>query len=53
MPYASSYFPVLDTGTPTGEPAAPAPLPVGEPIVIPGRTVWLLRADRTAIPTPS
>ena len=29
MPYASGYTPVLDTAPPTGEPAAPAPLPVG------------------------
>jgi glycogen operon protein len=51
MPYASGYFPVLDTSTATGEPAAPAPLPVGEPIAIPGRTVRLLSADRSpAVP---
>jgi glycogen operon protein len=46
MPFGRSYFPVLDTSSPTGEPVGAAALPVGEPIVIPGRTVWLLRADR-------
>ena len=45
-PYSQTYTPVLDTATPTGEPVDPTPLPVGAPIVIPGRTVWLLRADR-------
>ena len=49
MPYGSSYFPVLDTDTPTGEPLHPKPLPVGETLTIPGRTVWLLRADRSHV----
>ena len=44
--YAGGYFPVLDTSTPTGEPANPTTLSVDESVVIPGRTVWLLRADR-------
>ena len=46
-PYGSRYFPVLDTDTPTGEPADPRRCRSAYPIVIPGRTVWLLRADRT------
>ncbi|MGS0688535.1 glycogen debranching protein GlgX [Nakamurella sp. GG22] len=46
-PWGNRYFPVLDTDSPTGAPADPAALPVEVPIVIPGRTVWLLRADRT------
>ena len=46
-PWGDRYFPVLDTDSATGEPADPAPLPVEVPIVIPGRTVWLLRADRS------
>jgi len=37
---------VLDTSTPTGEPAYPTALAVDASVVIPGRTVWLLRADR-------
>ena len=49
MPYGSSYFPVLDTDTATGEPLQPKPLPVGETLTIPGRTVWLLRADRSHV----
>jgi glycogen operon protein len=47
-PYSRSYAPVLDTDSPTGAPRSPGPLPAGEPVVIPGRTVWLLRADRSA-----
>jgi isoamylase len=47
MPYGSSYFPVLDTDSPTGEPLAPVPLLAGAQVSVPGRTVWLLRADRT------
>ncbi len=46
-PYGNRYFPVLDTDSRTGAPADPAALPVEVPVVIPGRTVWLLRADRT------
>jgi glycogen operon protein len=46
LPYSASYFPVLDTSTPTGEPALPATVPIGQPLEMPGRTVWLLRAER-------
>ncbi|TKV62086.1 glycogen debranching protein GlgX [Nakamurella flava] len=42
-PWASGYELVLDTDTPTGAPGGPAPEP-GRPVVIPGRTTWLLRA---------
>ncbi len=48
-PYGTRYFPVLDTGTATGEPADPAPLPGGQSAAVPGRTVWLLRADRSPL----
>ncbi len=51
-PYGTAYCPVLDTGTGTGEPANAEPLPGGHRIVIPGRTVWLLRADRTPVAEP-
>ncbi|MET0966764.1 MAG: glycogen debranching enzyme GlgX, partial [Nakamurella sp.] len=46
LPYSRSYFPVLDTGSPTGEPTAAAALSAGQPVEMPGRTVWLLRAER-------
>ncbi len=46
-PYGTRYFPVLDTGSRTGEPLEAAPLPGGKAANIPGRTVWLLRADRS------
>jgi len=45
-PYGTAYTPVLDTDTPTGEPADATPLPAGVPLALPGRTVWLLRAYR-------
>ena len=48
-PYGTRYYPVLDTGTGTGEPVDPVPLPGGHETVIPGRTVWLLRADRSPL----
>ncbi len=48
IPYSTSYLPVLDTDSGTGEPASSAPLPVDLPLTIPGRTVWLLRAVRAA-----
>jgi len=52
MPYGSSYAPVLDTSSANGAPLRQEPLPDGQPIVMPGRTVWLLRADRRNESTP-
>ncbi|WP_111765922.1 glycogen debranching protein GlgX [Nakamurella deserti] len=46
-PYGSTYVPVLDTDTPTGEPADVTPLPSGTPMTIRGRTCWLLRTEPT------
>ncbi|MEP6563052.1 MAG: alpha-amylase family glycosyl hydrolase, partial [Nakamurella sp.] len=46
LPYSTSYFPVLDTAAPTGQPARPAAMASGQPLEMPGRTVWLLRAER-------
>ena len=46
MPYGSSYVPVLDTDSATGEPDAPLALAAGAQVTIPARTVWLLRAER-------
>jgi glycogen operon protein len=51
-PYGEAYTPVVDTGTPTGEPADPAPLSAGVAVTIPGRTLWLLRAHRTGEEPP-
>ncbi len=45
-PYGLVYRPVLDTSEPTGKPTDPAPLPAGSRVLVPGRTVWLLRAER-------
>ncbi len=45
-PHGSAYQPVLDTSTPTGEPADTAPHAAGSAVLVPGRTVWLLRAER-------
>ena len=49
-PYGEAYTPVLDTGSPTGEPADPHPLSGGMELTVPGRTLWLLRAHRTSDP---
>ncbi len=47
-PYGEAYTPVLDTSSPTGEPADPGPLSAGIELTMPGRTLWLLRAHRTS-----
>jgi isoamylase len=46
-PYGAAYTPVLDTDSPTGEPADPSPLPAGIEMTIKGRSLWLLRAHRS------
>jgi len=46
-PYGQSYSPVLDTASVDGAPADSARLPAGVEITVPGRTFWLLRAQRT------
>jgi glycogen operon protein len=46
-PYGEAYTPVVDTASPTGEPADGSPVSAGVAMAIPGRTVWLLRAHRT------
>ena len=45
-PYAQAYTPVIDTDSPTGEPADPTPLDAGSRLTLPGRTLLLLRAHR-------
>jgi isoamylase len=50
-PHASSYRPTLDTDRPTGEPASPDEIPGGTKVLIPGRTLQLLRAQRQAVVT--
>ncbi len=45
-PYGDAYTPVIDTDSPTGEPADPSPLSAGVEMTIKGRTFWLLRAHR-------
>ncbi len=50
MPYSASYVLTLDTDRPTGEPASTGEIAGGSTVVMPGRTVWLLRARRH--PTP-
>jgi glycogen operon protein len=47
-PYGEAYTPVLDTGSPTGEPADPSPLSAGVEMSMPGRTLWVFRAHRTS-----
>jgi hypothetical protein len=37
---------VIDTDSPTGEPADESPLAAGMELTIKGRTFWLLRAHR-------
>ncbi|WP_026316158.1 glycogen debranching protein GlgX [Actinokineospora enzanensis] len=44
--YGRRYIPVLDSGTPRGIPKDADPLPPGKRIVLPGRTLLLLRAPR-------
>ena len=46
-PYGEAYTPVVDTASPTGEPADVAPLSAGVEMTMPGRSLWLLRAHRT------
>ncbi len=45
-PYGQAYTPVIDTDSPTGQPADPRPLSGGIEMNIKGRTFWLLRAHR-------
>ena len=45
-PYGEAYTPVIDTDSPTGEPADPSPVAGGMEMTIKGRTIWLLRAHR-------
>ena len=52
-PYGEAYSPVLDTGSPTGDPLDPTPLSAGVEVTMPGRTLWLLRAHRTSEDEPS
>ena len=47
-PYGEAYTPVLDTASPTGEPADPSPLSAGVEVTMPGRTLWVFRAHRTS-----
>ncbi len=47
-PYGEAYTPVVDTASPTGEPADDAPVSAGVAMTLPGRTLWLLRAHRTS-----
>ncbi|PPK62377.1 glycogen debranching protein GlgX [Actinokineospora auranticolor] len=44
--YGRRYIPVLDSGTARGVPKDADPLPPGKRIVLPGRTLLLLRAPR-------
>ncbi len=53
-PYGHAYTPVIDTDSPTGEPADERPLSGGVEMTIKGRSFWLLRAHRVGesdIPT--
>ena len=52
-PYGEAYTPVVDTASPTGEPADASPLSAGVAMTMPGRTVWLLRAHRTGEDGPA
>ncbi len=45
-PYATSYVPTIDTDRPTGEPVSTDEIDGGSTILVPGRTVLLLRARR-------
>ena len=45
-PYADSYTPIVDTDTVDGAPADPSTLSAGVPLTVPGRTLWLLQANR-------
>jgi len=51
VPYATSYVPTIDTDRPTGEPLSTDGILSGSSVVMPGRTVWLLRARRHAMVT--
>ncbi|MEV4318249.1 glycogen debranching protein GlgX [Actinocrispum sp. NPDC049592] len=44
--YGDDYEPVLDSSSPDGKPAEPEPLDPGEKIVLPARSLLLLRARR-------
>jgi glycogen operon protein len=45
-PYSTAYVPTIDTDRPTGLPASTDEIAGGSTRLMPGRTVWLLRARR-------
>jgi glycogen operon protein len=48
-PYSTCYVPTMDTDRSTGLPASTDEIPGGSTVLMPGRTVWLLRAPRPAV----